>query len=274
VSWVILDDDFPNHPKTVQAGNDAALLFVFGLCYCRKYHTGGFIPSDACYSLGFKGNPRKAVEALLAAGYWERAVGGFQVHEYAKRYDDEKAKATKEKRQEAGRKGGLESGRVRQGKQTEASASSFASDVASPPLDGVLEPLRDGTDRSSSLVLQKVEETDKGDPSCRAEWWAETLEMYPQNRVMHGFMTQSLFVEIFDRDKRPDADVWKEFRSKLEANKRSHEWRVKGMVPKLENYLRNGWKQVHDEYPPSALVGQKSSRTLTAVSAIVKAGKA
>lgn len=266
MSWVLLDDDFPHHPKTVAVGNDGVALFVLGLCYCRKYHTGGFISVEACKRLGFKGNPRRTIEALIGVGYWERAEGGFQIHEYGVRYDDQKAKATKEKRREAGRKGGIESGRSRNEKN-EANAST----VASPPNVVVLQPLRDGQDSDAPVDLQEKrdrrEPDDEPGQSKIADWWQEVLKIYPQNRVMHNFMTQSIFSQIFEEDHRPKFEVWEEFRSKLEHNKRSHEWRVKGMVPKLENYLRHGWRQVHDELPVSVRVNDKTARTMASAAA-------
>lgn len=77
MSWVLLDDDFPNHPKTLSIGNDGIALFVCGLCYCRKYHTCGAIPANAVKGLGFNGNPRKAIDALIVAGYWFREEGAL-----------------------------------------------------------------------------------------------------------------------------------------------------------------------------------------------------
>ena len=44
MSWVKIDDHFSDHPKVVQAGPEAAWLYICGLCYCAKYLTDGFIP--------------------------------------------------------------------------------------------------------------------------------------------------------------------------------------------------------------------------------------
>lgn len=82
MSWVLLDDDFPNHPKTVQAGADAALLFVFGLCYCRKHSTGGFLSQAAVMDIMRpKGSAKafKAAQSLVTVGYWSVARGGWKI---------------------------------------------------------------------------------------------------------------------------------------------------------------------------------------------------
>lgn len=54
------------------------------------------------------------------------------------------------------------------------------------------------------------------------------------------------------------------FCDNLAANIDSHEWRVKGMIPSLEKYMRDGlWLNVHPKYPPAS---ERMSRT-TAVTA-------
>ena len=44
MTWVRIDDEFPQHPKVVRAGPLGMALQVAGLCYCNKYLTDGFIP--------------------------------------------------------------------------------------------------------------------------------------------------------------------------------------------------------------------------------------
>lgn len=83
------------------------------------------------------------------------------------------------------------------------------------------------------------------------EWFRQLLEDYPQNRISTGYLTLSAFSDQFEHDPRQAADVWAHMRANLENHKRSHEWRVKGMAPKLEKWLREGlWRQVHDADAP------------------------
>src|SRR4051812_8700269 len=110
MAWVLLDDNFPNHPKVAEAGPVAAYLFVCGVCYCRRFHTSGFIPKRAIASLGVCANPKRMIETLIGVGLWNVVDGGYQVHGYDGMYADETDKAMKEalsqQRREAGRKGG------------------------------------------------------------------------------------------------------------------------------------------------------------------------
>lgn len=117
MAWVLLDDNFPNHPKAVAAGPVASYLFVCGLCYCRRFHTDGLIPRKALPMLGVTNNPRRMVDALVECGLWDvdEASGGWRVHGYEEFYQDADDKARKESRRESGRKGGIESRRLNKG---------------------------------------------------------------------------------------------------------------------------------------------------------------
>jgi hypothetical protein len=57
----------------------------------------------------------------------------------------------------------------------------------------------------------------------------------------------------------------------LENHKRSYEWRVKGMIPALDKWLREGlWKRTMDEDPPAAdQLAPKTHRTLAAAAQIL-----
>jgi hypothetical protein len=142
MAWVLLDDNFPLHPKAIQAGPVAAYLYVCGLCYCRKHHTGGFIPARALPLLGLNTRPQRMVDALVEAGLWIKSEGGYNVHDYDGFYADEDDKAGKHdlrrKRQEAGRMGGLAKASNTPSK-TLASASSKDGMVRSGDLDQQLE---------------------------------------------------------------------------------------------------------------------------------------
>lgn len=123
MAWATLDDNFPHHPKTIGAGPLAAYLFVCGLCYCRKYHTGGFIKAAVVTTLGASTTPKKLITALMAQGLWTRVDGGYQIHDYDEMYPgdaDEKAMSeeTRQKKREAGRKGGIASWRARSASST------------------------------------------------------------------------------------------------------------------------------------------------------------
>lgn len=271
MSWVLLDDNFPTHPKAVQAGPVAAYLFVCGLCYCRKHHTDGFIPEKAVASLGASTNPRRLVDILVRAVLWERNAGGYRVHDYQQMYSDDAEKARqdekRQKRQDAGRKGGLaKASNARE--LLDETASKNLAPVPSKPL-----ALRNGEDRigSSSLILG--EESEKG--AAPLDRWLEQLQAdYPQHRVTYSYMTTNAFHEVFLKDPRPASEVWAEMRANLENQKVGHEWRVKGMTPRLERWLLEGlWKQHHEPDPPAGeQLAPRTNRTLTAAAKIIRGG--
>jgi hypothetical protein len=59
-TWIKLDDSFPDNPKIMKAGEDAAWLYVCGLCYCARFLTDGFIPKVAVPRLVARNAERKA----------------------------------------------------------------------------------------------------------------------------------------------------------------------------------------------------------------------
>jgi uncharacterized protein YdaU (DUF1376 family) len=122
------------------------------------------------------------------------------------------------------------------------------------------------------VFVRSSEGNPKGEPTPPLDLWLEQLQSdYPQQRVTFSYLTSSAFFEVFQKDSRAPAEVWAQMRTNLENQKRGYEWRVKGMVPKLDKWLRDGcWKQQHDEHPPSTLVTDKTAGTLEAASQILR----
>lgn len=80
-----MDDGFTNHAKVLTAGPLAVCLTVRALCWVARYLTDGFIPKEVLPIFTFdfppgevEGMPAK----MVAAGLWEEAEGGFQIHDY------------------------------------------------------------------------------------------------------------------------------------------------------------------------------------------------
>ena len=93
MTWVKLDDGFPNNPKIVGLSDHSFRLYVSALCYSGKYLTDGFIPQAVVDQLG---NP----DELLDNGLWEETLGGIYVNNYTE-YQTPKAEV--EKKREANR---------------------------------------------------------------------------------------------------------------------------------------------------------------------------
>lgn len=213
MAWALLDDNFPNHPKAVEAGPLAAYLFVCGLCYCRRFHTDGFIPRKALPMLGVSGNPRRMVDRLIDVGMWHLDGDGWRINGYEEFYADAIDKARKESRREGGRKGGIESRKL---------------NTLTSKLRG------DGTGTSDQEKIESV------DPAF-AEFW----DQYPRKDGKQAA------IEVWRR-LRPDAVLCERIAVDVAARARSPQW-VKDngqFIPHARTYLNQ--RRWDDGFVPSA----------------------
>jgi hypothetical protein len=243
MAWVLLDDNFPSHPKVVQAGNAAAFLFVCGLCYCRRFHTEGFIPTNAAKNLGVFSNPRRLIDALIEVGLWERAEGGFMVHDYAMVYADDagdkaKKEETRKKRQEAGRRGGLA-----KASKVVAIATPFATPFASGPAVAHTSMKDWSGSGSQSLEERKVERREpEGDLDLAFNAFRDA---YPAHRRQDSHMLRTMFCD--QAWKCPDGVAG--LMAALHNHKLSEQWQTPKLVPGMEKWLeKEYWRQRMD--PP------------------------
>lgn len=85
MAWVLLDDLMPDHPKIVAAevlDDRAPWLFVCALTYCRRYLTGGLIPTAVIPTLVRKYRPAMS-KALLQVCLLEPATEhALTIHDY------------------------------------------------------------------------------------------------------------------------------------------------------------------------------------------------
>lgn len=246
MAWVLLDDNFPNHPKAIQAGPAAAYLYVSGLCYCRRFHTGGFIPKRALPSLGVCQSPKRMVEALVGVGLWDVVDGGFQVHDYDGFYADEDDKAMKEtvraQKREAGRKGGLASAKIR------ASETHGASHGASST-GGV------GWNGSDRFLEEKKREADFGN------FWA----VYPKKDGKQAARAEWMKLKA-------DDEIQRTIVADLERRKRSAQWMKDAgqFIPHARTYLhQRRWEDGFEERPRLA---EKTIDTFTGAADFIKGG--
>lgn len=80
MTWVRLDDEFPDHPKVLGLSDPAFRLHVHALCYASRLLTDGMVPHS--WLTGGRGREPKAVEQLVATGLWDKVEGGYQIHDY------------------------------------------------------------------------------------------------------------------------------------------------------------------------------------------------
>lgn len=136
MGWGKFDDAYPHHPKLLQVGPEGLALDVAAVCYANRYGTDGWIPEAMLAGLYPPiRKPAKVAERLAAVGRWERAEGGWWIHDFSD-YNPTAAEAAekREKRARAGRKGGLRSKPPpsKPEANAEASASTVASNGDSP----------------------------------------------------------------------------------------------------------------------------------------------
>ena len=96
MTWIKLDDSFPDHPKVIGLSNDAFRLHIEALCYCGRFLTDGFVPMGVTSKLA-NGNMALVVE-LSEAGLWREMPtrNGFDIHDYLT-YQSSKAQVEADK---------------------------------------------------------------------------------------------------------------------------------------------------------------------------------
>lgn len=170
MTWVRIDDGAPEHPKQIAVGAPAAWLWVCGLCYCnRQKKSTGFIPAakvPLLYPFARPGAEALA-EKLVEAGLWEKAAGGYQIHDYGE-YQPKADVDLSAKRAEAGRVGGQRSGEARRKQvaspieaSNEANAEATIEAPAKPPVEAPSRshPIPSNTSPSSSSISSLISQS-------------------------------------------------------------------------------------------------------------------
>ena len=95
MTWVRIDDSFPNHPKIIGLSDKAFRLYITTLCYSNAYLTDGIVPQKTVKKLA---NSRH-ISALIEANLWEKCgddiiILGYEEYQFTKeRVESERKKA-------------------------------------------------------------------------------------------------------------------------------------------------------------------------------------
>ena len=81
MTWVKLDDTFPDNPKIVEAPPGAITLYIFGLCYASRHLTDGHLTRAAVAKFGVHKWGRSA-DVLVSLKLWEETDNGWTIHDY------------------------------------------------------------------------------------------------------------------------------------------------------------------------------------------------
>lgn len=132
MTWVRIEDGFPDHPKVVGLTDRAFRAHIVGLCYAGQHLTDGKIPEAVARGLG-----KRQVSELVAADLWEQNGVGYIIHGYldynpSREYVEDERRKARERRANAGRRGGVRSGDVRTTSRRRNEAPTKRSPVPSP----------------------------------------------------------------------------------------------------------------------------------------------
>ena len=174
MSWVRLDDRILTHPKVLQVRPAERLMYVWSLCWASSHRTDGRITVQGARHIGTQSGIkswRKSAANLVRAGLWIEVPGedaGWAIHDYAEyQPTGDQAERLRQVRAEAGRKGGIESGKRR--RQAEAIASEQTNPVPSRPVPSE----SSSSSTSSSFAHEAPVENDEGNERVAREVAAE-----------------------------------------------------------------------------------------------------
>ena len=82
MAWARLNDGIFDHPKCIDAGEDATNLFVRSIVWCSKQLTDGRVPKAALRVLTQRRDAEALAAKLLEVGLWEERDGAWWVHDF------------------------------------------------------------------------------------------------------------------------------------------------------------------------------------------------
>lgn len=254
--------------KFVKAGPAPSWLWLCGVAYCQESLTDGFISDEALDFLGVK-NARQLATHLVKAGLWEVTEGGWLVHHYLE-HNRSAAEVAELSgiRADNGKRGG------RPKKQTENhSQSNLVSEKKQTQNHAVSDPKTIPVYVSGYVAASGSSSSEgmQGEPPPMDVWLRELVAAYPAQRRTSGHMTEQAFVAALLNAPDGIPAAFARMAANLENQIAGHEWRVKGMIPKLDNWLRSGaWEQRHEAAPPVAeQLTKRANTTLTAAANIM-----
>jgi hypothetical protein len=201
--WGKVDDNHYDHPKVLSIPrairNAADGLYWRAISRCNRTLSDGWLTDG---DLDVIDSDPKLVEALVSAGLWERKTDGrLRIHDYLV-HNKSKAEVLKERRTkaEAGRSGGLASGRAR-AKQTGNGKRSRDEAPASPIVEPPSRPVPTRPDPSGSIEPDALTErppvtTDPDDEVTTLQKLAESLTGTPYGFPRHGGMGEKVALQV------------------------------------------------------------------------------
>ena len=226
--YVKLDTIYYQDDRMLQVGEAAELLYVRSLCLAKTLLTDGSLTKQQVQFCGLSDIEERA-EALVKSGLWTPISGGWQITSWLKHNEAAKYVKSKQKaKQEAGKKGGIESAKSRQAKKKEAPASSNNGKVVEPTGEPIVEKSRVEYSReeedlkTSSFAAsgagdqgqspEKNEGNSEGSEEPRDPWMSKMVEMWSElpgvSKVPFGFLGKLRQVHGEEIPKRALEGMW------------------------------------------------------------------
>jgi len=106
MAWVKIDDQFYDHPKWADAPGDSIALWLCAMAWCNRNDAfDGYIPAAKLGGLFAVKNAKRTCADLVARRAFVPHDNGYLIHGYEEWQQNEKVRAVRAKRSEAGKKG-------------------------------------------------------------------------------------------------------------------------------------------------------------------------
>lgn len=161
MTWVKVDDGFPDHPKALELSLAAMGLWLAGLCYANRQLTDGMLPRAWLRRVA-DDHAEAAAAELVGAGLWNVTETGWTIHDYAEHQRTrEQIKATSEVRAEAGRRGGKQTASKTEAnvKQTASKSQAKVQQTKTVCLDSVEANLKQNKNKNKNENPERERET-------------------------------------------------------------------------------------------------------------------
>jgi hypothetical protein len=124
MSWLKLDDQFPDHPKVAALSDAAFRCHVRGMAYCAEHLTDGFMPRRKAEEIAGACLPELIAKPRNGAPLWALSGGEYEIHDYLV-YNPtrDEAERLRAERSAAGKLGGMRSAEARRKANATASAT-------------------------------------------------------------------------------------------------------------------------------------------------------
>lgn len=127
--FIKLDCDYWDHPKVVQAGVMAGVLYLRMTAYAMQHTTDGYVPAAQLPRFALP-NTGKLTGSLAAVGLIEAADGGWLIPGYAERY---LSAADLERRRQVNAENGRKGGRPRTQQKPKSVSDGFENGTETEP---------------------------------------------------------------------------------------------------------------------------------------------